>query len=177
MAKEGLASCSVISTVKRRPPERAAGSAVNAARIGAPLHAVHPPRLSTRLFSCGSCPRTLVRVRVSTGATASTRARAGRLSYVAEPTEHLCPPPLRTRRTGERPAQLPWRMLVVALSSSSSPSSTTSRWTRSTPSMSCCDPTDDACAVARHAKHVEGRGGSVCVCSRGVKRRRIPLIN
>ena len=50
MAKEGWALCSVISTVKRRPPERAAGSAVNAARIGAPLHAVHPPRLATRLW-------------------------------------------------------------------------------------------------------------------------------
>ena len=35
--------------------------------------------------------------------------------------------------------------------------------------MSCCDPTDDACAVARHAKHVEGRGGSVCVLPGGTK--------
>ena len=34
--------------------------------------------------------------------------------------------------------------------------------------MSCRDPTDDACAVARHAEHVEGRGGSVC--ARGVQR-------
>ena len=29
------------------------------------------------------------------------------------------------------------------------------------PAMSCRDPTDDACAVARHAEHVEGRGGGV----------------
>ena len=31
--------------------------------------------------------------------------------------------------------------------------------------MSCRDPSDDACAVARHAEHVEGRGSiadSVC---------------
>ena len=28
--------------------------------------------------------------------------------------------------------------------------------------MSCRDPSDDACAVARHAEHVEGRGGRVC---------------
>ena len=34
--------------------------------------------------------------------------------------------------------------------------------------MSCRDPTDDTCAVARHAEHVECRGGSVCV--RGVQR-------
>ena len=28
------------------------------------------------------------------------------------------------------------------------------------PAMSCRDPTDDACAVARHAEHVEGHGSS-----------------
>ena len=34
--------------------------------------------------------------------------------------------------------------------------------------MSFRDPTDDTCAVARHAEHVECRGGSVC--ARGVQR-------
>ena len=34
--------------------------------------------------------------------------------------------------------------------------------------MSCRDPSDDACAVARHAEHLGGLGGSVC--ARGVQR-------
>ena len=41
------------------------------------------------------------------------------------------------------------------------------------PSMSCRDPSDDACAVARHAEHVEGRGSSVC--RGGYKGRRTTL--
>ena len=40
--------------------------------------------------------------------------------------------------------------------------------------MSCRDPSDDTCAVARHAEHVEGRGGSVC--ARGYKGFRITFI-
>ena len=40
--------------------------------------------------------------------------------------------------------------------------------------MSCRDPSDDACALARHAEHVEGRGSSVC--RGGYKGRRTTLM-